>query len=82
MSTSPTNCIETSLKNLCGTVHPVKNVAYKINSGLGAQGYTVVKTAQVDRLANLLNELYSYDGDDHQQQHNLEEALTIVGGWK
>lgn len=77
MQTNPLNSIETTLGNLYGS-DPlgIKNVAHKIRTGLGHEGFTVVKSAHVDRLLALLSAINPEDSDV------LREALGIVEGWK
>lgn len=83
MTTNPLNCVECTLRKLTGTTSLVKTVASKIVGGLANEGFAVINTAQVDRLHSLLtgineksdNESYAFDSD-------VQEALTILEGWK
>lgn len=83
MKTNPLNVIQSSLGDLCGSTHPIKAVAYKIRSGLSSQGFTVVETAQVDRLRSVLTSILEKSDDESYAFDSLvQEALAIVEGWK
>jgi hypothetical protein len=83
MQTNPLNSIETTLGNLYGN-DPlgIKNVAYKIRTGLGHEGFTVVKTAHVDRLRTLLLAVSENPDNESSAFDTIHEALEIVEGWK
>lgn len=77
MNTNPLNSIETTLGTLCGSQSFfVSTVAKKIRMGLSSEGFTVVKTAQVDRLHSLLTNLRDDNSDE------FDEAFEILEGWK
>ena len=79
MNINPLNSIEATLGNLYGSdPQGIRNVAQKIRTGLGHTGFTVVKTAQVDRLHSLLTDIRVDDED----ANTLVTALEILEGWK
>jgi hypothetical protein len=78
LQTNPLNTIETTLGTLCGSqAFFVKTVAQKIRNGLVQEGFSVVETAQVDRLHSLVLSIYNDQDND-----SLKEALGLLEGWK
>jgi len=83
LTINPLNVIQSSLGDLCGSTHPIKTAAYKIRTGLVNRGFVVVETTQVDRLHSLLTSiLEKSDNESYAFDSVLQEALTILEGWK
>lgn len=76
MKINPLNSIEATLGNLRGNdPQGIRTVAEKIRKGLGHTGFTVVNTADVDRLHFLLTSIRDENSDV------FDEAFEILEGW-
>lgn len=84
MKINPLNSIEATLGDLRGSnPQAIRTVAQKIRNGLGHTGFAVVTTTDVDRLHSLLTTINSTsDSESYAFDSLVQEALTIVEGWK
>ncbi len=74
MSKTPTSTISSALSVANGTT---KTVASRVRTALTRDGWKVVKASKVNRLTEVLDELY-VDSRRQRQVEFLEEARKIV----